>query len=88
MRSTPTRGFRDSAPRLEPVALERKGFVDRLSLLFLDERALKKWIGNQTLRDWAAKDTIGLHLFPQSSGESVNEFCLPRLRLCRCERRS
>jgi len=33
--------------------------------------------GNQTLRGPVAKDTVGLHLFPQLSGESVNESCLP-----------
>jgi hypothetical protein len=32
---------------------------------------------NQSLRDPAAKDTIGLHPLPQLPGESVNEFCLP-----------
>src|SRR5579863_5620715 len=36
---------------------------------------------NQSSRDRAARDTSGLHLFPQLSGESVSEFCLPRLRL-------
>jgi hypothetical protein len=41
---------------------------------------------NQSRRDPAAKDTIGLHPPPQSADESVSEFCLPRLRLDRKER--
>jgi hypothetical protein len=36
---------------------------------------------NQSLRDRAAKDTIGLHSLRQSARESVNASCLPRLRL-------
>jgi hypothetical protein len=32
---------------------------------------------NQSLRDRAAKDTIGLHSLPRSARESVNAFCLP-----------
>jgi hypothetical protein len=43
---------------------------------------------NQSLPDPAARDTIGLHPLPQLEGESVSEFCLPRLRLDRKERRS
>jgi hypothetical protein len=41
---------------------------------------------NQTLCDRAARDTIGFHPLPQLAGESVNEFCLPRLRLDRGQR--
>jgi hypothetical protein len=41
---------------------------------------------SQSLRDPAAEDTIGLHPPPQLEGESVNEFCLPRLRPGRWER--
>jgi len=32
---------------------------------------------NQSLRDRAARDTIGSHRLPQLAGESVNAFCLP-----------
>jgi hypothetical protein len=32
---------------------------------------------NQSSRDPAAKDTIGLHSLPRSARESVNAFCLP-----------
>jgi hypothetical protein len=32
---------------------------------------------NQSLRDRAAKDTIGLHALPRSARESVNASCLP-----------
>jgi hypothetical protein len=32
---------------------------------------------NQTRRDPAARDTIGVHSVLQLIGESVNEFCLP-----------
>jgi hypothetical protein len=35
---------------------------------------------NQSLRDPAARDTSGVHALPQLLGESVSEFCLPRLR--------
>jgi hypothetical protein len=38
---------------------------------------------NQSRRDPAARGTSGLHLFPQLAGESVNAFCLLRLRLGR-----
>src|SRR5260221_5578810 len=43
---------------------------------------------NQSPRDPAARDTIGLHSVRQWPGESVSEFCLPRLRLGRKERQS
>jgi hypothetical protein len=36
---------------------------------------------NQSRRDRAAKDTIGLHSVRQLPGESASEFCLLRLRL-------
>jgi hypothetical protein len=43
---------------------------------------------NQSRRDPAARDTIGVHSVLQLIGESVNEFCFPRLRLGRKERQS
>jgi hypothetical protein len=38
---------------------------------------------NQSRRDRAARDTIGLDASPQLEGEAVNAFFLPRLRLDR-----
>jgi hypothetical protein len=60
--------FRESALRVRSNSFPRPAHPQRS-------------ISNQSPRDPAARDTIGLHPLPQLAGESVNEFCLPRLRL-------
>jgi hypothetical protein len=51
--------------------------------LFLYQRPLRRATGNQSPRDRAARDSIGVHSVPQPADESVNAFCLHRLRLGR-----
>jgi hypothetical protein len=62
---------------LRPRAVIQAPITASFGLFIPQQTHHRKRASNQTLRDPAARDTIGLHLFPQLAGGSVNAFCLP-----------